>query len=54
VTELLLDAAHFRQESRGGHYRLDAPAPQAFWQRHTLQRRQCGLSTEGVGQGQPN
>ena len=53
VTELLLDAAHFRQESRGGHYRLDAPAPQAFWQRHTLQRRQCGLSTEGVGQGQP-
>jgi L-aspartate oxidase len=39
VTGLLLEAAAFRRESRGGHYRSDAPAPQPFWQHHTLQRR---------------
>jgi len=31
VAELLLEAALFRRESRGGHYRLDAPAAQPFW-----------------------
>jgi L-aspartate oxidase len=48
VSELLLEAALFRQESRGGHYRLDAPAPQPFWRRHTLQRRDQGAGTEPV------
>ncbi|MFM2204885.1 MAG: L-aspartate oxidase [Cyanobacteriota bacterium] len=48
VSELLLEAALFRQESRGGHYRLDAPAPQPFWRRHTLQRRDQGIGTEPV------
>jgi L-aspartate oxidase len=39
VALLLLEAAAFRQESRGGHHRVDAPASQPFWERHTLQQR---------------
>lgn len=50
VTELLLEAALFRQESRGGHFRLDAPAAQPFWRRHSLQQRRRPISTEAVGQ----
>jgi L-aspartate oxidase len=49
VAELLLEAALFRAESRGGHYREDAPAAQPFWQRHTLQQRGHGIRTEAVG-----
>jgi len=48
VTELLLEAALFRQESRGGHYRLDAPAKQPFWRRHSIQQRNQGIGTEPV------
>ena len=48
VSELLLEAALFRQESRGGHFRLDAPAAQPFWQRHTLQQRGRNIATEAV------
>ena len=48
VSELLLEAALFRQESRGGHYRLDAPAAQPFWRRHTVQRQNQGIGTEPV------
>jgi len=39
LAEQLIEAALFRGESRGGHYRIDAPAPQPFWRCHTLQRR---------------
>ena len=49
VAELLLEAAQFRQESRGGHYRLDAPKPQPFWCCHTLQQRGRSIQTEPVG-----
>ena len=48
VTQLLLEAALFRQESRGGHFRVDAPAAQPFWQRHSVQRRHQPISTEAV------
>jgi len=48
VTQLLLEAALFRQESRGGHFRVDAPAPQPFWRRHTVQQRHQPISTEPV------
>jgi L-aspartate oxidase len=48
VTELLLEAALFRQESRGGHFRVDAPAAQPFWRRHSVQRRHLPISTEAV------
>lgn len=33
---LILKSAAFRQESRGGHYRLDFPGTEAPWQVHTL------------------
>ena len=36
---LLIEAALFRTESRGGHFRTDTPASALFWQRHTLQQR---------------
>ena len=49
LAELLLEAALFRQESRGGHFRLDAPGAQPFWCRHTLQSRNRQISTEPVG-----
>ncbi|NDG73855.1 MAG: L-aspartate oxidase [Synechococcaceae bacterium WB8_1B_136] len=49
VAELLMEAALFREESRGGHYREDAPAAQPFWQRHSLQLRGQGIRTEAIG-----
>jgi L-aspartate oxidase len=45
VTRLLLEAALFREESRGGHHRSDAPARQPFWRRHTMQRRGHAIAT---------
>ena len=36
ISRLLLQSALFRQESRGGHYRLDYPDPQDSWRCHTL------------------
>lgn len=47
---LLLEAALFRRESRGGHYRTDAPASQPFWERHTLQGGGQGIRTAAVNQ----
>jgi L-aspartate oxidase len=46
LADLLMTAALFRQESRGGHYRTDAPASQPFWRRHTAQRRDAPISTQ--------
>ncbi|MEB3173135.1 MAG: L-aspartate oxidase [Cyanobacteriota bacterium] len=48
LAELLIEAALFRTESRGGHYRTDAPAAQPWWQRHTLQRRLHTIQTAAV------
>jgi len=45
---LLIEAALFRGESRGGHHRTDAPAPQPFWQRHTCQQLGRPPSTAAV------
>jgi L-aspartate oxidase len=50
LAELLIEAALFRSESRGGHYRTDAPAAQGFWQCHTLQLRGRAISTRPVVQ----
>jgi L-aspartate oxidase len=49
LAELLLEAAEFRQESRGGHFRTDAPAAQPFWRRHTLQQRGRPIRTGPIG-----
>ncbi len=49
LAELLVEACLFRSESRGGHYRTDAPACQPFWQRHTLQQLGRSIATEAIG-----
>jgi L-aspartate oxidase len=51
LAELLIDAALFRRESRGGHFRTDAPASQPFWQRHSSQQRGRGISTTALRPG---
>ena len=43
--ELLMEAALFRTESRGGHFRTDCPSAQPFWQRHTVQTLGQGIGT---------
>jgi L-aspartate oxidase len=48
LTELLIEAALFRTESRGGHHRTDSPHAQPFWQRHTDQQRHRPPSTAAV------
>jgi L-aspartate oxidase len=37
LARLLIEAALFRTESRGGHFRTDAPASSLYWRRHTVQ-----------------
>jgi L-aspartate oxidase len=49
LAELLIEAALFRSESRGGHYRTDVPAAQPYWQRHTVQQRGRVISTAPIG-----
>ena len=51
LAELLIEAAAFRQESRGGHFRTDAAAAQPFWQCHTLQQKDRDIRTRAVGEG---
>ena len=48
LTELLIEAALFRTESRGGHHRTDSPHAQPFWQRHTDQQLHRPPSTAAV------
>ena len=48
LAELLIEAAAFRAESRGGHFRIDAPAAQPYWRRHSLQRRGRAIGTMAV------
>ena len=51
LAQLLMEAALFRQESRGGHFRTDAPASQPFWQRHSVQRMGESIQTVAVDLG---
>ena len=43
-----MESALFRAESRGGHFRVDIPARQPFWRRHSLQRKGLSISTEAL------
>ena len=38
TTKLLLDACLFREESRGGHYRIDYPNKNDHWKCHSNQK----------------
>ena len=48
TSRLMLEACLFRGESRGGHYRSDAPAPLPQWQQHSRQQRLRGIETRAV------
>ena len=50
TTILLLQSCLFRNESRGGHYRIDSPSSMPFWECHTMQNLQKGLFTKPVNQ----
>jgi L-aspartate oxidase len=52
LAELLMEASLFREESRGGHFRKDAPARQPFWERHSRQEKGMAIQTDGVDRGQ--
>jgi L-aspartate oxidase len=41
VAMLILKSGLFREESRGGHYRLDYPETLEAWQLHTLVQGTC-------------
>ena len=45
---LLLEACLFRTESRGGHFRNDAPAPLPQWRRHSRQIKGMPIHTRQV------
>ncbi len=48
TTALLLEACLFRTESRGGHFRSDAPCSLPQWRRHSRQVRREGIQTRSV------
>ncbi|MAR05932.1 MAG: L-aspartate oxidase [Cyanobium sp. NAT70] len=48
TSQLMLEACLFRRESRGGHFRTDAPAPLQQWQCHTRQCRHDGIRTRAI------
>ncbi|NCJ06030.1 L-aspartate oxidase [Synechococcales cyanobacterium C] len=45
---LILTSAHFRTESRGGHYRRDYPQVDPHWQVHTLVRKDTWQRSEPI------
>jgi L-aspartate oxidase len=44
----MLEACQFRRESRGGHFRTDAPTTLPQWQRHSRQSKALGIRTRAV------
>jgi L-aspartate oxidase len=51
LAELLMEAASFREESRGGHYRTDRTKCQPFWRRHSVQEMDKPIHTAWVADG---
>tara|TARA_Y100001968_G_scaffold71567_1_gene62777 strand:- start:1352 stop:3022 length:1671 start_codon:yes stop_codon:yes gene_type:complete len=45
---LLLEACLFRRESRGGHFRSDAPSSLPYWECHSIQSLGRDISTRSV------
>lgn len=54
LAELLMEAALFREESRGGHFRTDMPMSQPFWQCHSVQQLGRAIHTAPVDLGESN
>ncbi|MFN9645412.1 MAG: L-aspartate oxidase [Cyanobacteriota bacterium] len=52
LAELLMEAALFREESRGGHFRTDMPMAQPFWRCHSVQRKGTAIHTAPVDDGE--
>ena len=48
TSRLMLEASLFRQESRGGHFRDDAPSSLPQWRCHSRQNRTRGIHTRAV------
>ncbi|MFM1901698.1 MAG: L-aspartate oxidase [Cyanobacteriota bacterium] len=48
ASALLLEACLFRKESRGGHFRHDAPWPMPQWECHSRQQRGQAIGTRPV------
>ena len=48
TSALLLEACLFWQESRGGHYRTDAPSPMPQWACHSRQQKGRSIHTRPV------
>ncbi len=48
TSSLLLEACLFRKESRGGHFRNDAPIPVPYWQCHSRHKKGNGSSTRPI------
>ena len=48
TSRLMLEACLFRRESRGGHFRTDAPAALPHWRQHSRQSKGEGIRTRAV------
>ena len=48
TSRLMLEACLFREESRGGHFRIDAPAPLPQWERHSRQQKDINIQTRTI------
>ena len=48
TSSLFLEACFFRTESRGGHFRSDAPTSLPYWECHSLQNFGTNISTRQV------
>ncbi len=48
TSSLTINACLFRKESRGGHFRLDAPSSVPYWQCHSIQSKGKSIKTRAV------